>query len=380
MKDTHEIKMITPFTVVLIIVIVLGFGVMIWRLAAGLGAATNLNDDFPWGLWIGFDMLGGVAMAAGGFLIAGAVYLLNMKKYKPIVRPAVLTAFLGYLLAVVALMLDLGHPYRIWHPAFMWQYHSIMWVVAMHVIFYTMTLAVEFSPMLFEKVKALGLLKFVNSIMVGVVLFGVMLSVLHQSSLGALYLIMAEKLSPLFYNSLIPYFFLVSAVAMGLNMVSLEAIVSSKAFKHKPPMEILHGLGKGSVYALGLYLIMKIFYLLQGPGGIATAFDGSLAANMYLLELLGGVILPLIFLVATKMKQSANGILLINLLVISGVLLNRMSIAVFGMYGYSASVGGSYFPSLGEFIITFGIVALGIFLFKLAAKTLPLFQEAKTES
>lgn len=380
MKDTHEIKMITPFTVVLIIVMAVAFIVTIWRLAAGLGAVTNLNDDFPWGLWIGFDMLGGVAMAAGGFIIAGAVYLLNMKKYKPIVRPAVLTAFLGYLLAVVALMLDLGHPFRIWHPAFMWQYHSIMWVVAMHVIFYTMTLAVEFSPMLFEKVKALGLLKFVNSIMVGVVLFGVMLSVLHQSSLGAMYLVMAEKLSPLFYNSLIPYFFLVSAVAMGLNMVSLEAIVSSKAFNHKPSMEILQGLAKGSVYALSLYLIMKILYLVKGPGGIAAAFDGSLAANMYLVEIVGGVILPLVFLLGTKMKQSVNGLLKINLLVIAGVLLNRMSIAVFGLYEYGSSKGGSYFPSLGELIVTLGIVALGIFLFKLVAKTLPLFPETETES
>lgn len=378
MKNTHEIKMMTPFTMLLLLMMGLGLIVAIYRLSAGLGAATNLNDEFPWGLWIGFDLLGGVAMAAGGFIIAGTVYLLNWKKYKPIVRPAVLTAFLGYLLAVVALFFDLGQSFRIWHPAFMWQYHSVMWVVAMHVIFYTMTLGVEFSPMLFEKLKLTGLLKFVNSIMVGVVLFGVMLSVLHQSSLGALYLIVAEKLSPLWYNSLIPYFFLVSAVAMGLSMVSLESIISSKAFKHKPHTDILQGLARGSIVALALYLVMKIIYLIKGPG-FGAVFDGSMEANLYLLEVVGGVIAPLVLLLGSNVKQNIDGLLTINILVVAGVLLNRMSIAVFGMYEYGKSMGGSYIPSLMEFILTLAIVALGIFLFKVVAKYLVLFPEGEMQ-
>lgn len=373
MKDAREIKMMTPFTVGLLLVMALGFAVSIYRLSAGLGATTNLNDDFPWGLWIGFDLLGGVAMAAGGFIIAGAVYLLNWTKYKPIVRPAVLTAFLGYLLAVVAIFLDIGHPFRLWHPGVMWQYHSVLWVVAMHVIFYTMTLGVEFSPMLFERLKLTKALRFINKIMVGVVLFGVMLSVLHQSSLGAVYLIFAEKLSPLYYNSLLPYFFLVSAVAMGLNMVSLESIISSKAFKHKPHMDILQGLARGSMIALCLYLVMKVVYLLKGPG-VAALFDGSLAANIYLLEVTGGVIIPLALLFSNA-RQSIGGMLTINILVIGGVLLNRMSIAVFGMYEYGVSQGGSYFPSLMEIIVTLAMIALGIFLFKVVAKYLALFPE-----
>jgi Ni/Fe-hydrogenase subunit HybB-like protein len=378
MKDTHEIKMMTPFTVVLLLVMAVGLAVAIYRLSAGLGAATNLNDDFPWGLWIGFDLLGGVAMAAGGFIIAGTVYLLNWKKYKPIVRPAVLTAFLGYLLAVVALFFDLGQPFRIWHPAFMWQYHSVMWVVAMHVIFYTMTLGVEFSPMLFERLHLHGLLKFVKVIMVGVVLFGVMLSVLHQSSLGALYLIMAEKLSPLWYNSLIPYFFLVSAIAMGLNMVSLESIISAKAFQHKLHTDILQGLSRGSIVALALYLAMKIFYLLKGVG-FAAIFDGSMEANLYLLEVIGGVIVPLVLLLGINAAKNIGGLLTVNILVVGGVLLNRMSIAVFGMYEYGKSMGGSYFPSAMEFILTLAIVALGIFLFKVVAKYLVLFPEGEMQ-
>ena len=374
-----DIKMMTPFTMLLIAVMVAGLAAALYRMSNGLGAATNLNDDVPWGLWIGLDLLGGVAMAAGGFLVAGAVYLFNMKKYKPIVRPAVLTAFIGYLLAVVALFFDLGHPFKIWHPAFMWQIHSVLWVVAMHVIFYTMTLAVEFSPMLFEKLKMHGLLKFVNGIMVGVVLFGVMLSVLHQSSLGAIYLIMVNKMSTLWYNPLIAYFFLVSAVAMGLSMVSLESIISAKAFGHKPHLEILQGLAKGTTWALLLYLGMKVVYLAKGPGGIGAAFAGTMEANIYLTELAVGVVLPLILLLSKGKSLSVNGLLFCNILVVGGVLLNRMSIAVFSTAGYAKSMGGSYTPAFLEIILTLGIFALGVLLFKLVAKYLTLFPEAEPE-
>jgi Ni/Fe-hydrogenase subunit HybB-like protein len=378
MKNNHEIKMMTPFTVLLLLVIGLGVILMFYRLANGLGAATNLNDDFPWGLWIGFDLLGGVAMAAGGFIIAGAVYLLNMKKYKPIVRPAILTAFLGYLLAVLALILDLGQPHRIWHPAVMWQIKSVMWVVAMHVIFYTMTLAIEFSPMLYERLQWQKAVDFVNKIIVPIVLFGVMLSVLHQSSLGAVYLIVPGKLSPLWNTTFLPYLFLVSSVMMGLSMVSLETTFSGKAFKHKINMGILSGLAKGNLIVLCLYLIIKLYFLATGPG-IGAAFVGGKTANMFLLEMVGGIIVPLAMLAGANMRQNLNTLTTANILVVGGVLLNRMNVSISGLYGFQSATGGSYWPSLIEVIITLAIIALGIFLFKLVAKYLNLFPEAEME-
>jgi Ni/Fe-hydrogenase subunit HybB-like protein len=379
MKNNHEIKMMTPFTLLLLSIIGLGAVLVLYRLVSGLGAVTNLSDDFPWGLWIGFDMLGGVAMAAGGFIIAGAVYLLNMKKYKPIVRPAILTAFLGYLLAILALMLDLGHPHRIWHPGVMWQVHSIMWVVAMHVIFYTMTLAIESSPMLFEKLKWQNAVNFVNKIIVPVVLFGVMLSVLHQSSLGALYLIVPGKLSPLWSTSFLPYLFLASAVMMGLSMVSIETIASSKAFGHKIDFGIISGLARGCLITLFIYLIMKLYFLATGPG-IGAAFAGTPEANMYLLEIIGGIIMPLAVLGGRNKKhESMSGLVLGHVLVIAGVLINRFNVSVSGLYGFQSATGSSYFPSLVELLITLALVALGIFVFKLAAKYLALFPEAETE-
>ena len=372
--------MMTPFTFLLILVIGIGVILAIYRLKSGLGATTNLNDDFPWGLWIGFDMLGGVAMAAGGFIIAGAVYLLNMKKYKPIVRPAVLTAFLGYLLAIIALMLDLGHPFRIWHPGFMWQVHSVMWVVAMHVIFYTMTLAIESSPMLFEKLKWQKAVNFVNKIIVPVVLFGVMLSVLHQSSLGALYLIAQGKLSPLWsIGGFLPYMFLASAVMMGLSMVSIESIASAKSFNHTLDLGIISGLARGTIIALVIYLILKLYFLATGSG-IGALFTGTLEANMYLLEVFGGIILPLVILAsANKKGDSMSGLVLGHILVIVGVLINRFNVSISGLYGFQSATGNSYFPSVIEFLITLALVALGIFLFKLTAKYLTLFPNAEAE-
>jgi len=342
----------------------------------GLGAVTNLSDGAPWGLWIGFDVLGGVAMAAGGFIIAGAVYLFNWKKYKPIVRPAILTAFIGYLLAVLALFLDIGHPMRIWHPGVMWQYHSVLWVVAMHVMFYTMTLAIEFSPMLFERLKLYGAVRFVNGIIVPVVLFGVMLSVLHQSSLGALFLILSTQLSPLWYNSLLPYFFLVSAVMMGLSMVSLEAIFSARAFRLRLSLDIIQGLAKGLRSTLALYMVMQIIYLLKGPG-LSAVIESSMEANLYLLEIMVGVLIPLLLLSSKSVRQKVSALVTVHVLVVSGVLLNRMSIAVFGVYAHHSSRGASYFPSFPEFVITLGLVALGIFAFKTAAQYLPLFPQTE---
>jgi Ni/Fe-hydrogenase subunit HybB-like protein len=165
---------------------------------------------------------------------------------------------------------------------------------------------------------------------------------------------------------------------MGLNMVSLESIISAKAFKHKPHTEILQGLARGSIVALGLYLAMKIFYLVRGPG-FGAIFDGSMEANLYLLEVVGGVIAPLVLLLGINVRQNLDGLLTVNILVVAGVLLNRMSIAVFGMYEYGTSMGGSYFPSAMEFILTLAIVALGIFLFKVVAKYLVLFPEGEMQ-
>jgi len=375
MNSEHEIKMWTPHTVVLFLFVIIGAAVAGYRLVHGLGASTNMGNFYPWGFWLGFDVLGGVAMAGGGFIIAAAIYLFNWKKYKPIGRPAILTAFLGYLMAIIALFFDIGHPIRLWHPAIMWQIHSVMWVVAIHVILYTTTLGIESSPMFFERFKMSGALSAVQKIMIGAVIFGVMLSTLHQSSLGAVFLIAPSKMSPLWFNTMLPYLFLLSCIPMGLAMVSTESLLSAKAFKHDIDREIYYGLARGTLISLLIYLAFKLFFLFR-DAGIGAIFDGSMEANMYLIEMVIGVILPILMLASKQNRTNLRNIFAVNFLVIVGVLVNRMNVCIFSMQDYTTSRGASYFPSAMELLLTLGIVALGVFLFKMAAKYLPLFAKA----
>jgi Ni/Fe-hydrogenase subunit HybB-like protein len=375
LDDSHSahlgIRLITPFTLVLVALIGLAVIVACYRLLFGIGAASNLNDLWPWGLWISFDVLGGVAMAAGGFLIAAAVYICNWKKYKCIARASILNAFFGYLLAAMSICLDIGRSFVIWHPMVMWQVNSIMFIVAIHVVLYTSTLGTESSPMIFEKLgmhKALGR---VNRCIVGIVLFGVLLSLLHQSSLGAVYLLAPGKLSPLWYGHYIPYMFLVSAIMMGISMVSFESILTGKVFNHQVPAEVISGLSRGIMVSGSLYLVMKIVHLLTGPG-IGAVLNGGLLGGLWLLEMAVGVVLPLALL---ALRKDLQAVFAANIMVILGVLLNRLNVGVFGVSEYATRSGGDYFPSLMEFTLTIGMIAFAILGFKLCAKYLNLFPE-----
>jgi len=372
MESNPQIKMWTPATIVMVVLMIIGGAVAGYRMLFGLGAATNMNDGYPWAFWLGLDVLGGVAMAAGGFIIACAVYLFNWKKYHVIVRPAILTAFLGYLMAVAAIFLDIGHPFRLPNPMLMWQWHSVMWVVAMHVIFYTATLALEFSPMLLEKLGWHKTLKAVNKIMVGAVIFGVMLSTLHQASLGAVFLIAPAKMSPLWWSTVMPYHFMVSAVAMGLSMVSFEAMLSKKFLHHEVDKEVFYGLARGCLIVLSFYLLLKLYQWFV-HAGIGAAFDGTIEANMFLLEMLIGVILPIAILSIKKNRTNINTIFKVNIIVIAGVMLNRMNVCLFSMEQFNMWKGFSYTPSWMEFMVSLGIISLGVLLFKMSAKYLPLF-------
>ncbi len=372
MESNPNIKTWTPATIVMVLLMIAGLAVALYRMIFGLGASTNLNDGYPWGFWLGLDVLGGVAMAAGGFIIACAVYLFNWQKYRPIVRPAILTAFLGYLMAVLALFLDIGHPFRLWHPSIMWQYHSVMWVVAMHVIFYTTTLALEFSPMVFERFKMEKARKAVGKIMVGAVIFGVMLSTLHQSSLGAVFLISPSKMSPLWWDTKLPFHFLVSAVAMGISMVSFETALSQKFLHHKVDKEIFYGLARGSLAVLVFYFCLKMYQLFT----VATpsmAFDGSVEGNMYLLEIFVGIVIPVCILAVKKLRRNLKVVFCVNIIVLVGVLLNRMNVCLFSQESYNVWRGVSYSPSWMEFVVTLGVISTGVFLYKMSAKHLPLF-------
>jgi len=368
------IKMDTPFTRVLVLLICGAAFVGGYRVIFGLGASTNMNDYWPWGLWIAFDVLGGVAMAAGAFMIAGAVYILNMKKYKCIARASILNAFFGYLLAAISITFDVGRSAVIWHPLIMWQINSVMFIVALHLVLYLSTLATESSPMVFEKLGWQRALKFVHRIMVGAVMFGVALSLLHQSSLGANYLIVPSKLSPLWYSKHIPYMFLVSALMMGFSMVSFETILTGKVFNHKAPKDVLEGLAKGIAIFGCVYFAMKLGTVMTGPG-LGALFNDGFLGFMWLLEMAVGVVIPVLLLAKVSNRKNINTIFVASILVILGVLMNRLNVGVFAVSNYANRVGSDYFPSIMELTLTAGMIAFAILGFKICAKYLNLFPE-----
>ena len=360
---------ITFWRVVLAIVLIAGAYATIIRFFRGLGASTNLTDAFPWGLWIGFDVMCGVMLAAGGFTLTSAVYLFNLKNFKPIVRPAVLTAFLGYLLVVVALLFDLGRGYRIWHPLVMWNPRSVMFEVAWCVTLYTTVLSLEFAGVALERFQLNKLLRVQKILLVPLVIAGVMLSTLHQSSLGSLYLIVPNKLHPFWYTPILPLLFFLSALCVGLAMTIFESSMSAKHFGKQLELPLIQALGRALLVMVGVYTVVRFQDLLH-RGALALLANGGWETILLLVELLLGSALPIILLLIPKVRESPKGLYLAAVVCLLGFVTNRMNVAITGM---EAGTGQHYFPKWTEITITLAIIGFGFFVFAVAVKYLPIF-------
>jgi Ni/Fe-hydrogenase subunit HybB-like protein len=339
------------------------------RFTQGLGASTHLSDQFPWGIWISFDVLCGVMLAAGGFTLTATVHILNIKRMHSIIRPTILTAFLGYVLVCVALMYDLGKPYNIWHPLIMRNPHSVMFEVAYCVMLYTTVLALEFSPIVLERFNLQKPLKVVRAILIPLVICGVILSTLHQSSLGTLYLIVPEKLHPFWYSPLLPVFFFLSAIAVGLAMTIFESSMSSKHFGLQLELPVLQELGRVLVVVLGIYGILR-FEDLANRGALRLALHPGYEMYLFWLEMSLAILLPLLLLLQPKVRSSPTGLYWSAVLVVLGFITNRMNVSITGFEG---STGVRYFPKWSELAVTGMIIGVGFALFGLAVKYLPIF-------
>ncbi|HYL85041.1 MAG TPA: Ni/Fe-hydrogenase cytochrome b subunit [Candidatus Angelobacter sp.] len=338
------------------------------RITQGLGGATNLSDQFPWGLWIGFDILCGVGLAAGGFTLAATVHIFNIERYKPILRPAILTAFLGYLLVILALMFDLGLPYRIWHPLVMWNPHSVMFEVGWCVTLYTTVLALEFVPMVFEQFRWTKALKIMHAVLIPLVILGVILSTLHQSSLGSLYLIVPEKLYPLWYTPLLPVMFFVSALCAGLAMTIFESWQSSKAFGKHLELPLLSSMGRILAVVLSVYLTMR-FLDLWNRDALRLLVVRRTETYLFLLEM-ALFLAPAFLLFQKRVYANAHALYGCAVLALFGFVANRLNVSVTGM---EAASGTHYFPKWTEVAVTLAIIALGFTIFRFACKHLPIF-------
>ncbi|MBI5896488.1 MAG: polysulfide reductase NrfD, partial [Desulfobacterales bacterium] len=287
---------LTPFNVVSGAILVLGGVITILRFTGGLSSVSNLSHNNPWGLWIGFDLLVGVALAAGGYVTSAAVYLFGMKKYHSAVRPAVLTGFLGYALVVFALHYDVGRPWRLPYPFIMQQgTASLLFEVGACVALYLSVLFLEFVPAAMEWLGLKKVRELTVKLTLALTVLGVVLYTLHQSSLGALFLIAPSKLHPLWYSYYLPVFFFVSSIVAGLSMVIFESTLSHRYFAHKMDQAHLDekegvalGFGKAAAWVLAGYFIIKVMGL---AGGDNWRLLGTPYGIWFLVEMLGFVAL-----------------------------------------------------------------------------------------
>jgi len=349
--------------------------VTIFRFLKGLGTATALTDTTPWGLWIGFDVMGGVALAAGGFVMAACVYIFHLEKYRPIVRPAVLTAFLGYAAVVGGLLFDIGIPWNIWRPVFFWQHHSALFEVAWCVMLYFNVLALEFAPVIFERLPYTRIYKILKSLTIPLVILGIMLSTLHQSSLGTLFLIMPYRVHPLWYSSILPILFFVSAVGLGLAMVITESTVSSWLYRKEIEKDLLNGLAKAAAYVLWLYTILKLGDLVFS-GKLSYLVSGTWEGNLFIFELLVSAIIPATLFSIPKVRQSIGGLATGAGFAVFGFVLNRIDVSGLSTV---AATGTNYFPSWSEFAISAGIVSAAALAFFFFVEHFSVYEEARDQ-
>jgi len=360
---------ITFWRVVFVIIMVAGIYSTYLRFFHGLGASTNLSDQFAWGLWIGFDALCGIMLTAGAFTLLAAVHVFNVESWRPIVRPALVTAFLGYLLEVFALMFDLGKPYNIWHPLIMWNPRSPMFLIGWCVMVYTSVMALEFLPVVLKRFNFTKPLRIIRMLAAPVVITGVIMGVIHQSALGSLYLIVPGKLYPLWYTPILPVLFFISAVAAGLAMTIFESTMSARHFNHSLEKPVILSIGRVLTVVLIVYGVVR-FHDLFKTGNIRYALSFGYESAMFWVEIMLALFIPIALLVVRKVRENPISLYFVSILVVIGFVINRLNVAVTGM---EASSGVHYVPRWTEVSVTLMIVSGGILAFGLVVKYFPIF-------
>ncbi len=362
-----------PFKVLLLLAVVAGIFI-IRRFVFGLGAVTNLNDGYPWGMWIVYDVVTGTAIACGGYAMAILVYIFNRGKYHPMVRSALLASLFGYTLAGASILLDVGRYWQLQNVFLPGYYNpnSVMFEVASCIALYVFVMWVEFAPAFAEQQKKEKLHNFLNKIMFIFLGLGVLLPTMHQSSLGSLLIVAGEKLSPLFQTMWIPLLFLLTAVLMGYSMVIVESILSSVGFKRPVETTMLGRLSRLIPFLLVIFLIIRFADIII-RGEIGLLFSFNLASIMFIIETILFVI-PMVILFSEKNRGRSQ------MLFISAVLM----ILAGGLYRFDAFIvvfnpghGYHYFPAFQEIMITLGIIAVEIMGYLIFVKRLPVLPEVK---
>jgi Ni/Fe-hydrogenase subunit HybB-like protein len=374
-------KIFTVFNIISLPIILLGGALIVFRLVKGLGSVTNLSQEFPWGIWIGFDVMVGVAFAGGAYILTFVVYILHSEKYHPVVRATILNGFLAYVFYAGAILLDLGRWWNIINPIIGNKFgvNSVLFLVSWHFMLYMISLFIEFSPAVAEWLGFKRIRKILASLTVGAVVFGIALSTLHQSGLGALLLMAKDKIHPLWYTEFIPIFFFVSSIFAGLSMVIFEGTISHKVFSHQLTHEdhasfnnILLGLGKACAGALFVYFFMKILLLIHGKQWSLLATP---MGTWYLVELIGFVLLPCILFLHGVRYQNLTVIRMAAIVSMLGIIMNRLNYTVIA-YKWYVPLSQRYIPSWMEIVVTLAILFTEVWVFRWIVNRMPVLRES----
>lgn len=372
-------RLLTPFNLISVPVMLLGITLIAIRFWKGIGSITNLTQDVPWGLWIGFDVVTGVAFAGGAYVITFMVYILNIKKYHSIVRVTVLNGFLAYLFYAGALILDLGRPWNVINPIIGNSFgtNSVLFLVAWHFLLYMIAELIEFSPAVAEWLGARRARKILSGMTLAAVIFGITLSTLHQSGLGALFLMAKEKIHPLWYSEFIPLLFLVSSVFAGLSMVIFEGTISHKVFfsqinekSRREQNDIIHGLSGICAGTLFAYFFLQVLVFIHGKKW--DLLDTPMG-YWYLLEMIGFVLIPMLLFFYSFRNRNIIMIRIAAVLTMAGVILNRLNVSVIG---FKWDAAAHYVPSWMEIVVTLTVIFAEIWIFRWVIRRMPVLRES----
>jgi Ni/Fe-hydrogenase subunit HybB-like protein len=368
-------RLFTTFNIISIPIVLLGIFLIVIRFWKGIGEISNVNQEIPWGLWKGFNVVTGVAFAGGAYVITFMVYILNMHKYHSIVRVTVLNGFLAYMFYAGALILDLGRPWNIINPIIGNNFgvSSVLFLVAWHFLLYMVAQLIEFSPAIAEWLGARRAHKILSAMTLGAVIFGITLSMLHQSGLGALFLMAKEKIHPLWYSEFIPVLFLVSSIFAGLSMVIFEGSISQKVFfnkitekNHLAQKGIVLGLSKICAGTMFAYFFLHLLVFIHGK---RWELIDTPMGYWYLVEMLGFVLLPMVIFFYSYRSNNLYMIRLAAILTIVGIILNRLNISIIG---YRWDMVDHYTPSWMEIVVSLTVVFVQLWVFRWVIRRLPV--------
>jgi len=369
-------SLLTPFNLVAAVILAIGVPSLVYRFAAGLGASTNLSQAYPWGLWIGFDMMTGVVLAAGGFTIGASVQLLGLKDFHPIERPAILTAFIGYVMAVVGLLADLGRPWNIVMAIVNAGSASALFEIAWCVMCYTTVLLLEFTVPFFEWLGWKRIHAILKKSLLALTVLSVMFSTMHQSALGSLFLLAPTKLHPLWYTPFIFIFFFISAILAGISMVIVESALSHKVFAHRlegqPHVDVdklTIGLGKAGAIVAFAYFFLKLQGVVDGHawGYLLTGYGA-----LFLVETVGFVLVPSLLFAWGARHAKVKVIRWAGAMAVAGIVFNRLNVSVIA-FNWQNPV--RYVPSWMEVAVSLSLVTIGVLAFRWICNRMPILWE-----